>query len=270
MILIYLLIAARGFKIALLADDGFSKLLATGLTAVFAIQAFVIIGGVTRVIPLTGVTLPFISYGGSSIVANFVLLALLLLISDRARREAAEPRGGLALGAREPPDRQALRLHRRPLRGPGRLHVLLVGLRRQGAEGKGRQQAAAARAAADPRGRILAADGTVIARSVAKGKGDALRYVRRYPEGALYGHPIGYSFVRQGDTEFEQFHNDELVGERIGIQLDPRRAARHATRKATTSSPTSTRKRSGWRWQTSKQPASAPWSRSSRAAAGSR
>ncbi len=95
-VLIYLLIAARGFKIALLASDGFSKLLATGLTAVFSIQAFVIIGGVTRVIPLTGVTLPFISYGGSSIVANFVLLALLLLISDRARREAAEP-GGRAL-----------------------------------------------------------------------------------------------------------------------------------------------------------------------------
>jgi cell division protein FtsW (lipid II flippase) len=85
--LIYVLIAARGFKTAIIAGDGFSKLLATGLTAVFAIQAFVIIGGVTRVIPLTGVTLPFISYGGSSIVANFVLLALLLLISDRARRQ---------------------------------------------------------------------------------------------------------------------------------------------------------------------------------------
>jgi cell division protein FtsW (lipid II flippase) len=99
LILIYLLTAARGFKIALLAGDGFSKLLATGLTAVFAIQAFVIIGGVTRVIPLTGVTLPFISYGGSSIVANFVLLALLLLISDRARREAVEPAGrDLAMG----------------------------------------------------------------------------------------------------------------------------------------------------------------------------
>ncbi len=87
-VITYLLVTARGFKVALLADDGFSKLLATGLTAVFAIQAFVIIGGVTRVIPLTGVTLPFVSYGGSSIVANFVLLALLLLISDRARREA--------------------------------------------------------------------------------------------------------------------------------------------------------------------------------------
>jgi cell division protein FtsW (lipid II flippase) len=99
LILVYLLIAARGFKIALLADDGFSKLLATGLTAVFAIQAFVIVGGVTRVIPLTGVTLPFVSYGGSSIVANFVLLALLLLISDRARRQAIGPdRRAFAMG----------------------------------------------------------------------------------------------------------------------------------------------------------------------------
>jgi peptidoglycan glycosyltransferase len=62
------------------------------------------------------------------------------------------------------------------------------------------------------RGRILAADGTVIARSVAKGHGSAKRYVRRYPQGSLFGHPIGYSFVQQGDSEFEQFHNDELVG----------------------------------------------------------
>jgi cell division protein FtsW (lipid II flippase) len=82
----YLMFVARGFKTALLARDSFSTLLAAGLTAMFALQVFVIVGGVTRVIPLTGVTLPFISYGGSSIVANLVLLALLLLISDRARR----------------------------------------------------------------------------------------------------------------------------------------------------------------------------------------
>jgi cell division protein FtsW (lipid II flippase) len=94
--LIYVLIAARGFKTAIISSDGFSKLLATGLTAVFAIQAFVIIGGVTRVIPLTGVTLPFVSYGGSSIVANFVLLALLLLVSDRARRQLVSAPGGAA------------------------------------------------------------------------------------------------------------------------------------------------------------------------------
>ena len=87
----YLLAIERGFKIASLARDSFSKLLATGLTAVFALQVFVIVGGVTQVIPLTGVTLPFISYGGSSILANFVLLALLLLVSERARAEAELP-----------------------------------------------------------------------------------------------------------------------------------------------------------------------------------
>ena len=84
----YLMLIARGFKTAVLARDSFSTLLAVGLSAVLGLQVFVIVGGVTRVIPLTGVTLPFISYGGSSIIANLVLLALLLLVSDRARRPA--------------------------------------------------------------------------------------------------------------------------------------------------------------------------------------
>ncbi len=87
-IIAYLLFVYRGMRAAILSRDSFSTLLATGLSAVFALQVFVIVGGVTRVIPLTGVTLPFISYGGASLVANFVLLALLLLVSDRARREA--------------------------------------------------------------------------------------------------------------------------------------------------------------------------------------
>jgi cell division protein FtsW (lipid II flippase) len=88
LLLTYLLLIARGFKTAVMAADSFSKLMATGLSAIFALQVFVIVGGVTRVIPLTGVTLPFVSYGGSSVVANLVLVALLLLVSDRARRPA--------------------------------------------------------------------------------------------------------------------------------------------------------------------------------------
>ncbi len=82
----YLLFIARGLQTAALARDSFSKLLATGLSFVVAMQVFVIVGGVTRVIPLTGVTLPLVAYGGSSVVMNFVLLALLLAVSDRARR----------------------------------------------------------------------------------------------------------------------------------------------------------------------------------------
>jgi cell division protein FtsW (lipid II flippase) len=94
-LVIALIFVARGFKTATMATDGFSKLLAAGLTSVFALQVFVIVGGVTKVIPLTGVTLPFVSYGGSSIVANFILVALLLIVSDKARRDPAARRGGL-------------------------------------------------------------------------------------------------------------------------------------------------------------------------------
>jgi len=86
LLLVYLLLIARGLKTAVLARDSFSKLLATGLSFVIAMQVFVIVGGVTRVIPLTGVTLPFVAYGGSSVVMNFVLVALLLVVSERARR----------------------------------------------------------------------------------------------------------------------------------------------------------------------------------------
>jgi cell division protein FtsW (lipid II flippase) len=83
---VYLVFVGRGLKIATMARDSFSKLLATGLSFIVAMQVFVIVGGVTRVIPLTGVTLPLVAYGGSSVVTNFILLALLLIISDRARR----------------------------------------------------------------------------------------------------------------------------------------------------------------------------------------
>jgi cell division protein FtsW (lipid II flippase) len=84
LLLVFMLFVVRGMRIALRAQDGFSKLLAAGLTFGFALQVFVIVGGIVRVVPLTGITLPYVSYGGTSIVANFLLLALLLLVSNRA------------------------------------------------------------------------------------------------------------------------------------------------------------------------------------------
>jgi cell division protein FtsW (lipid II flippase) len=88
----FLMMIGSGLRIATRTVQPFEKLLATGLTALLGIQAFIIIGGVTRLLPLTGVTLPFVSYGGSSLVANYVLLGLLLRISDQNSRPPA-PRG---------------------------------------------------------------------------------------------------------------------------------------------------------------------------------
>jgi peptidoglycan glycosyltransferase len=87
----FLLIAGSGLRIARTSADPFGALLAVGLTTLIAFQAFIIVAGVTRLLPLTGVTLPFVSYGGSSLVANYVLLALLVRISDQSTRRAPEP-----------------------------------------------------------------------------------------------------------------------------------------------------------------------------------
>jgi cell division protein FtsW (lipid II flippase) len=88
-ILLYLVVVWRGLKIAVLADDGFSKLLATGLTAALGLQTFIIVGGGTGLIPLTGITLPFVSYGGSSLLANMLAVGLLLIVSNHVGRNRA-------------------------------------------------------------------------------------------------------------------------------------------------------------------------------------
>jgi peptidoglycan glycosyltransferase len=82
----FVLLVGAGMRTALRAQRDFEKLLATGLTTIVAVQTFIIVGGVLRVVPLTGVTLPFMSYGGSSLVANYVLLALLIRMSDSTAR----------------------------------------------------------------------------------------------------------------------------------------------------------------------------------------
>ncbi len=87
LLMLYMVFVLRGFRVSLFASEGFSKLLAAGLTFGFALQTFIIVGGVLRVIPLTGITLPLVSYGGSSIISSFIAVAGLMLISNRANAE---------------------------------------------------------------------------------------------------------------------------------------------------------------------------------------
>ena len=208
----------------MLADDGFSKLLATGLTAVFALQAFVIVGGVTRVIPLTGVTLPFVSYGGSSIVANFVLLALLLMVSQRgarAARRGASPVVPVS-ASRERPHPPPVRARRAAVR-------LLVGFTSywsvfdaDGLEANTRQQAPAARAAAHPaRADLRRATAPCWPATGSTGTGlSRASTAASIRPATLFAHPVGYNFVERG-----------RVGPRAVVQ---RRADRRARTSSTT------------------------------------
>ena len=89
---IYLFIIYRGFRIAIEATDTFNQLLAAGLTSIFAIQTLIIAAGNMKLLPLTGIPLPFLSYGGSSIIANYIIIGILLRTSHNTARE----RQGLA------------------------------------------------------------------------------------------------------------------------------------------------------------------------------
>lgn len=89
-ILLFFLIAYRCFKIAIMADDPFDKAVSYGVTVMFAIQTFIIIGGVTKFIPLTGITLPFVSYGGTSMIISFMSLGIIQAISAKTERKARQ------------------------------------------------------------------------------------------------------------------------------------------------------------------------------------
>jgi cell division protein FtsW (lipid II flippase)/cell division protein FtsI/penicillin-binding protein 2 len=208
----YLVLCLRGLATAVRARSGMASLTAAGLVASLGLQVFVIVGGVTRLIPLTGITLPFVSYGGSSVLSNFVLLGLLMRAGDGAPEDGAErpaAQGG-------PLGRTALV---RRLTGLAWLVVALVGALVINLTWI--QVVSAPALAANPvntrglekelraeRGAIMTRDGVVLARSVPAGG----RYRRTYPAGSLAAHVVGYYSARYGRSGVEAAANDVLAG----------------------------------------------------------
>ena len=233
LLLVYLLFVERGFRIAVLARDSFCKLLATGLTTVVALQVFVIVGGVTKVIPLTGVTLP---------------VRLLRRLVDR--RELRHRRAAAA------------RLRPRPARGPRVngpivrvfgvtlvLFALLIAFtsrwavfERDDAAGQPAEQARADRAAADRR-----AAGSSPPTADARALGAPRRTARTRAAtrcAACFAHPVGYSYLNPGNAGLERFYNGELLGRDAGRCRTRCAGSRASAGRATTCAPRSTRPRS--------------------------
>jgi len=216
-LLLFVLLAVRGFTIASRAASDTEAFTAAGLTVSIAFQAFVIVGGTTLLIPLTGVTLPFMSQGGTSLLASFIIVALLMRISDSGTGLENELQatvnldggvlGRLALGKRLTALITILSLlfaisignlayqmfiHGEAIRSmPNNSHVL-------------------AREATAQRGAIVTSDGVVLAQSVPNGDGT---YTRLYPEGDLAAHIVGYSSARYGNTGIEASMQEQLRGE---------------------------------------------------------
>ena len=214
LIIAYLTFCLRGLSTAARARSDVAALTATGLVATFGLQAFVIIGGVTRLIPLTGITLPFVSYGGSSILSNFILLGLLMRAGDAgtgSETEIVVSGGGGLLGR--------LSLTRRLVRVGWLVTALMVALVANltyvqvlAAESLTANPANTRGLAAEQRqdrGAVITADGVVLAESVPVGS----VYARQYPQGTLAAHVLGYYSITYGRSGVEAAANETLAGQ---------------------------------------------------------
>lgn len=218
-LLLFLCFAVRGFVTAARAKSDVSSFVAVGLTSMIVLQAFIIVGGVTRLIPLTGLTLPFISQGGSSLLASFIIVGFLLRCGDEGTGVGAEMTSATtSLHANSVLGRVSLgkRLNHSMLLCSTLFALLVANLTLimvvqadyyQNLPGNNHTIAKEART---ERGTIATYDGTVLARSVKQEDGT---YEREYPAGDLASHVVGYSSSRFGNAGIEAAYNDTLKGQ---------------------------------------------------------
>lgn len=221
LLLLCLVFCTRGLATAARARSDVAAFTAAGLTAAFGFQVFVIAGGVTRLIPLTGITFPFVSYGGSSLLANFALLALLLRAGDAGVREEV-PLASLSAKL-DVLGRVALweRLGWLARLQGVLIAALVVNLTVIQVFAAPRYAAmpantrSAAQAARVHRGEIRTADGVVLAKSARTGS----TFIRQYPRGRLAAHVVGYADARIGVSGIEAARTEVLTGAKAHATL---------------------------------------------------
>ena len=221
MLLLYLCFAIRGIVTAARAKSDVSSFTAVGLTSIIVLQAFIIVGGVTKLIPLTGITLPFVSQGGSSLLASFIILGCLLRCGDEGTGVGEEMRQTGAIGSHGADavlGRVALgkRLTGTMIIFSVLFAVLVANLtylmiiKAPEYQAMPSNNHTLARQAKMERGTISTVDGVVLAQSVRQDDGS---YEREYPAGTLAAHIVGYSSQKFGTAGIEAAYNDALRGE---------------------------------------------------------
>lgn len=219
-LLLFLCFAVRGFVTAARAKSDVSSFIAVGLTSMIVLQAFIIVGGVTRLIPLTGLTLPFISQGGSSLLASFIAVGFLLRCGDQATgvgTEVANATGSLHANSVLGRVSLGKRLTHTMLLCSA-LFALLVGnltlimvVQADYYQNMPGNNHTLSKELLNERGTISTYDGIVLAQSVL---GDDGTYERIYPSGTLASHVVGYASTQYGTAGIEASYNDTLKGEK--------------------------------------------------------
>ena len=219
-LLLYLCFAIRGYVTAARAKSDFSSLVAAGLTTTICLQAFIIVGGITRVIPLTGITLPFVSQGGSSLLSSFIAVGLLLRCGDEGTGVGEEMTNATASLHASNSVLGRVSLGKRLTAGIVILSMmfallvanltLIMVVQAKDYQNRPENNHTIAKQATIKRGSISTSDGTVLAQSRETNGGS---YEREYPAGDLASQVIGYYSMKYGASGIEASYNDTLTGE---------------------------------------------------------